>query len=150
VRFWVDNVYLSYDATAPYQKTWDTTTFANGTHTLKIEALDTFNNSTIQTITVTVSNADSTPPTVTITGPADGATVSGSAVSFTATASDASGIHKVRFWVDNVYLSWDATSPYEKVWDSTAFSNGTHTLKVEALDNNNNSTIQTITVTVSN
>jgi hypothetical protein len=150
VRFWVDGVYLGFDSAAPYSKTWNSLLYANGPHTLKIEAIDWSDNSTIVTTGITVDNSDSTPPSVSITAPADGATVAGSAVTFSATASDAGGIHKVRFWVDGSYLGFDGTAPYSKTWDSTAYGNGVHTLKVEALDWSDNSTITTITVTVSN
>jgi len=150
VRFWVDNWYLGYDTSAPYGKTWDTTTYRNGPHTLKIEALDTWSNSTVRTITVTVMNVDTTAPAVSITAPANGATVSGSAVTFSATASDAGGTQKVRFWVDGSYLGYDTSAPYAKTWDTTTYANGAHTLKVEALDWANNSTITTISVAVSN
>jgi len=151
VRFWVDNWYFSFDTTAPYSKTWDTTTWANGAHTVKVEALDDAGNSSgIQTVSVTVNNVDSTPPTVSITSPTNGATVSGT-VNITATASDNVSLDKVRFWVDNTYLSFDTTAPYSKTWDTTTWSNGAHTVKVEAIDDAGNSSgVQSIAVTVSN
>jgi hypothetical protein len=151
VRFWVDNSYLSFDASAPYSKTWDTSTWSNGAHTLKVQAVDNAANAGgIISITVTVNNADATPPAVAITSPADGATVSGT-VNFNASASDASGIEKVRFWVDNLYLSFDASAPYSKAWDTSTWSNGAHTLKVQAVDNNGNaSAIVSVNVTVDN
>jgi hypothetical protein len=151
VRFWVDNWYLSFDNSAPYSRTWDTKAFTNGVHTLKVQAVDNAGNaSAIVTITVTVANNDATPPTVSISSPAEGATVSG-IVNFAATASDASGIEKVRFWVDNWYLSFDNSAPYTRAWDTSAFSNGPHILKVQAVDNAGNaSTIVTLSVIVTN
>jgi hypothetical protein len=151
VRFWVDNWYLSFDGSAPYSKAWDTTGFSNGQHTLKAQAVDeSGNTSAIVTINVTVNNVDGTPPTVNITAPSNGATLSGM-VAIAASASDASGIEKVRFWVDNWYQSFDNSAPYSKNWDTTAFSNGAHTLKVQAVDNNGNaSAFVTINVTVDN
>ena len=102
-------------------------------------------------ITVTVGNNDTTPPEVSITSPADGATVSGT-VNITATASDTgAGVQKVRFWVDNLYLSFDASSPYSKTWDTTTFLDGVHTIKAEAVDNAGNvSLLAMIAVTVDN
>ncbi len=150
VRFWVDSTYLGYDTTAPYAKTWDTSTFSAGAHTLKAEAFDNLNNISSVTISVTVTGGDTTPPAAAITAPANGATVSGSSAAFTATATDAGGVSKVRFWVDGTYLGYDSTSPYAKTWDTTAFANGPHTLKIEAFDNAANLTTQTVAVTVSN
>jgi hypothetical protein len=151
VRFWVDNWYLSFDNSAPYTRSWDTTAFSNGAHTVKVQGVDNEGNeSTIVTISVTVDNADATPPTLNITSPADGATLSGM-VTITASASDASGIEKVRFWVDNWYLSFDSSAPYSKAWDTTGFSNGHHTLKAQAVDESGNtSAIVTVNVTVNN
>lgn len=150
VRFWVDGTYLSYDMTAPYSKAWDTSLFKAGAHTLKIEALDMLNNSTIKTISVTVVGGDVTAPTASITAPADGATVSGTSVNLAANATDAGGVQKVRFWADSTYLSYDTSAPYTRTWNTSSFTNGTHTLKIEALDWANNSTIRTMTVTVAN
>jgi hypothetical protein len=116
-----------------------------------VQAVDNNGNaSAIVTINVTVGGADSTPPTVNITSPLDGATVS-STVEITASASDASGVEKVRFWVDNWYLSFDNSSPYTRTWDTTGWANGVHTLKAQAVDNRGNASgVVTITVTVSN
>jgi len=150
VRFWVDGTYLGYDTTAPYAKTWDTTLFPAGARTLKVEALDHANNSTILTISVNVAGGDVTPPAASITSPASGATVSGS-VTFSATASDAGGVQKVRFWVDGTYLGYDMTAPYARTWDSTTVVNGAYTLKVQAVDNAGNvSSYVTVSVSVSN
>ncbi|HET6615556.1 MAG TPA: Ig-like domain-containing protein, partial [Dehalococcoidia bacterium] len=151
VRFWVDNSYLSFDLTAPYSKNWNTIGWADGAHVIKVQAVDTVGNeSAIVTVTVTIDSGDSTPPTVSITSPADGATVSGTAA-ISVSASDASGIQKVRFWVDNGYLSFDLTAPYTKSWDTTGWGNGLHVIKVQAVDHaGNESSIVTITVNVSN
>jgi hypothetical protein len=48
---------MGYDASAPYSWSWDTTAFANGTHTIRVQAVDLSGNlSANVTITVTVSN----------------------------------------------------------------------------------------------
>jgi hypothetical protein len=100
-------------------------------------------------VNVTVANVDSTSPATRITSPANGATVFG-AVDVSAIASDAVGVQKVRFWVDNYYLSFDATPPYTKVWDTTSYGNGPHLLTIEALDSSDNSAVMTQTVFVNN
>jgi hypothetical protein len=147
VRFWVDSLYLGYDSTAPYSKPWDTTRSVNGTRTIKIEALDLLGASTIVTETVVVANIDPLPPTVVIDAPAAFATVDGQPT-FAASASDNVGVQKVRFWVDGVYLGYDSAPPYARTWDTNLFANGPHTLKVQALDNANNSSIATRSVSV--
>jgi len=57
VEFYVDGAIRSTDTTSPYSWSWNTTTFANSSHTLKAIAYDAANNSTSSQITVTVNNA---------------------------------------------------------------------------------------------
>ncbi len=95
---------------------------------------------------------DTTPPTTSITAPANGATVSGT-VNVTASASDNSGtVSKVEFYVDGALASTDTTSPYSFSWVTTGYTNGsTHTLVSKAYDPSNNvGTSATVTVTVNN
>lgn len=81
--------------------------------------------------------ADTTPPTITITSPANNAIVSAIA-SIAATASDASGIQKVEFYIDSILKSTDTISPYSYSWNSTLVSDGTHVLTAKAYDNAGN------------
>ena len=93
---------------------------------------------------------DVTPPTVSITAPANGATVSGT-TSVTASASDNVGVSKVEFYLDGAIQSTDTTSPYSWSWNTTASSNGSHALVAKAYDAAGNvGTSSTVTVTVSN
>ena len=83
---------------------WNTTTVTNGTHTLTAVARDAAGNITTSTgRTVTVNNADTTAPTVSVTDPASGATVSGT-VTLTANATDNVGVTSVQFLVDGAAL----------------------------------------------
>jgi hypothetical protein len=73
------------------------------------------------------------PPTVAMTGPANGGTsVQGAPVLLTATATDDSGVTKVEFYNGTTKLGEDTTVPYEYTWTGAAF--GTHTLTVRATD----------------
>lgn len=96
--------------------------------------------------------ADTTPPVVAMASPANGATVSGSAVNITATASDNVGVTGVQFLLDgNPLGSPTSLAPYSYTWDTTAAGNGSHTLSARASDAAGNSgTAANITVTVSN
>src|SRR4029453_8639147 len=91
VQFKLDGVNLgAEDTVSPYSVTWNSKTAANGSHTLTALARDAAGNTNTSTpVSVTVNNpADTTPPTVSITAPVSGATVSGLAVTVSATASD--------------------------------------------------------------
>ena len=101
VQFLVDGAALgAEDTSSPYGVSWNTTTAANGTHTLTARARDAAGNTTTSTaVTVTVNNPDTTAPTVSVTAPANGATVSGT-VTLSATASDNVGVAGVQFLLD--------------------------------------------------
>ena len=94
---------------------------------------------------------DNTPPTVTLTAPLNGATVSGT-TNLTATASDQSGIGGVQFLLDgNPVGAEDTSAPYNLAWNSTTVANGTHTLAARARDSAGNTAASTtVTVTVAN
>ncbi|MEK7201314.1 MAG: Ig-like domain-containing protein, partial [Patescibacteria group bacterium] len=96
--------------------------------------------------------SDTTPPTVSLTAPANGSTVSGSAVTVSANASDNVGVAGVQFLLDGVNLgSEDTSSPYSITWNTSSTSNGSHILTARARDAAGNQTISSgVTVTVNN
>ena len=97
------------------------------------------------------ATADMTPPAVSLTAPAAGATVSGS-VPVSATASDNVGVVGVQFKLDGANLGAEQTSsPYSVSWNTASATNGTHNLTAVARDAAGNSTTSAaVTVTVSN
>ncbi|MGB9334450.1 MAG: Ig-like domain-containing protein [Candidatus Acidiferrales bacterium] len=100
--------------------------------------------------TLTV-NADTTPPTVSITSPVSGATVSGT-ISITATASDNVAVASVQLQVDGANSgAADTTSPYSFSLDTTTLTNANHTLTAIATDTSGNKTTSAgVPVTVAN
>jgi hypothetical protein len=94
---------------------------------------------------------DGTPPTVSVTTPAAGATVSG-VVTIAANASDDVGVAGVQFQLDGSPLGAEATvAPYAVSWNTTAASQGTHTLTALARDAAGNvGTAAGVIVTVAN
>src|SRR5438105_3834731 len=94
---------------------------------------------------------DTTSPTVSLTAPADGTTVSGT-TTVSADAGDNVGVAGVQFALDGAPLgAEDTTAPYSISWDTTAAANGTHTLTAVARDAASNRTTSTaVSVTVSN
>jgi hypothetical protein len=94
--------------------------------------------------------ADTTAPTVTLTSPAAGATLTGT-TTLTATAADDTAVTKVEFYEGTTKLGEDLTSPYAFDWNTTTAANGSYTLKAIAYDAAGNSTpSSTVTVTVNN
>jgi len=92
-----------------------------------------------------------TPPTVSITSPSAGATVSGT-VSFTADASDDVGVASVAFFVNGAIIGTDTDSSdgWSAVWDTTVYANDSHTLSVTVTDTIGQTDSDSITVTVNN
>ena len=157
VQFKLDGANLgAEDTTSPYSVAWNSTTATNGSHTLTAVARDAAGNTTTSAgVSVTVNNAapDPTPPTVSITAPASGATVSGTAVTIAATASDNVGVAGVQFKLDGTTNlgAEDTTSPYSVAWNSTTATNGSHTLTAVARDAAGNiGTSAGVTVTANN
>ena len=94
---------------------------------------------------------DTTLPTVSIVAPVNGSTVSGSAVTVSANASDNVGVASVDFKVDGTTLFSDTTSPYATIWNTTTGTNAPHTITALARDAAGNVKTSTgVSVTVNN
>jgi fibronectin type 3 domain-containing protein len=77
--------------------------------------------------------SDTTPPAAQLTAPAANSTVSGT-VTVTATATDASGVTKVEFYVNSKLIGTDTNAPYSFSWDTTPLPNDKHSIAVAAYD----------------
>ncbi len=157
---------------APYQYPLDTTTLANGTHTLQLWAHDTGNTTVLSSpITVTVANAgaaagpvSSAPPPasaappatansspVQLTYPLSGQAISG-VVEVTATIArtlDAAGSYLL---IDGLEAGWKhvGSAPFLYEVDTAALSVGQHTLQIWAHDIGNETLLSNVvTVLVS-
>src|SRR5205807_2129417 len=106
---------------------------ATGTYYYKVTAQDAAGNvSAASNEASAAATADTQPPTVSLTAPAGGSTVSGT-VTVSADASDNVGVVGVQFLLDGVNLgAEDTVSPYSVSWDTSGVSNGTHTLTARA------------------
>jgi uncharacterized membrane protein len=143
-------------ATGYQQKTFDLTSFKGQTIQIFLQGKE---DSILQTsfvvddfaLNVTTPGADTTPPTTSITAPANGATVSGT-VAVNATASDNVGVTQMQILIDGsvVASNTNATS-LSFNFNSTTVANGSHTIVSNAFDAAGNvGTSATVTVTVSN
>src|SRR5258708_1325816 len=152
VQFKLDGANLGgEDTSSPYSVSWSTTTASNSSHTLTAVARDQLGVLwTSNPVTVTVFN-DTTAPSVSITSPASGASVSGT-ISVTASASDNVGGVGVQFLLDAANAGAEVTAaPYSVSWNTTTASNASHTLTAVARDAaGNRTTSAPVTVTVDN
>jgi glutamine amidotransferase PdxT len=156
VQFKVDGAnYGSEDTVAPYTISWNTTTVSNGTHSITALARDAAGNQKTSTaVSVTVNNAtgDTTPPSVSISAPAAGASVNGASVTVSANASDNGSISGVQFKLNGANVgSEDTVAPYSISWNTTTVFNGTHSITAVARDAaGNQKTSAAVSVTVNN
>ncbi len=148
VEFYADGAPIGTDSAAPYAVTWDSSTASLGAHTIMAKAFDSAGNYAATAVVVYAVGADKTPPTVTLTSPADGATVSG-AVPVAATATDAeTGVSRVEFSVDGAVTNTDSNAPYSWTWDASAVVPGPHTVTATAYDAAGNAGSSSAHVTV--
>jgi beta-xylosidase len=99
--------------------------------------------------TIKFLNIVGTPPTVSLTAPANNSTYTTlETVTLSADAADADGtVSKVEFFDGNTLLASDNVAPYSYSW--TGMSNGTHTITAIATDNSGLTTTSTaVTVTI--
>ena len=139
VEFYLDNTLVGTDTTSPYEYSWNTGGYS-GSVAVKAVAFDAADNSATDddTAVTVIVPTDTTPPTVDVTYPANGASVSGT-VMITAAASDTeTGINQVEFYLNNNLVGTDVASPYEYVWDTDGYS-GSVAIKAVAYDGANNS-----------
>lgn len=169
VNLVIDGNYIT--SSPPLTFSWNTAAYSNGPHTVEADAKDSNGNllgSAI--ITVTVQNGGPTPtpsrtatptptatqtatptatatPVVAITSPANNATVSGT-VNIVVTDQNPP-VSWVNFVIDGNYIT--SSPPLTFSWNTTTYSNGQHTIEVDAKDSNGNLVgTAIINVTVSN
>lgn len=158
VEFYIDNTNVGEDRLAPYEYSWDTDTLQNNSqHTIKAKAYDIAGNLGESSI-VTVTVVDNKSPQITIITPQNGENVFGT-VLIKADVIDKSsgkiekapsGVEKVQFYIDNMKVAEDNSSPYEYSWDTAQENNGNHLITVKAFDLAGNNSFASINVNVNN
>ena len=96
-----------------------------------------------------IASYDSYPPSVWISAPGNGATVSGS-LNVQGTASDNVGVSRVEFYVDGSLQNTGYAPSFSFSWNSSGVANGQHTLQVKAFDQAGNVGQSSTTVNVNN
>jgi len=144
-------LWINATGTTSWSYSWDTTTVANGSHTIYARSYDGTNYSNISSVTVTVNNIPpNQPPTVAITSPLNGSTVSGT-VTIAGTASDDVSVEKVEIKIDDD--SWQeatGTTSWTYSWDTTSMATGNYDIYARSYDGTDYSSILSVKVTVNN
>jgi hypothetical protein len=137
VQFLVDGIEMgSRVATWPYTLAWDTRTVPDGSHWIAVQTTDPVSGrtGTSAVARVTVRNAGSNPPAVTVSSPAADSTVSAVTI-VGATVASAAPITSVQFYVDSSPVGAPMTAPpYLMYLDTRALPDGEHGLTVSATD----------------
>ena len=140
VEFRVNGETVFTDYAAPYQFELDSDAYDNGRYDLSAHAFDLAGNSALDGRQADFSNLrDVRAPTVLITAPSSGGSVSGK-VNVVASLNDDTGLAQAYFLVDN---KWEAIEPLSGnptdttvtfEWDTTGLLQGSHTIQVQAYD----------------
>jgi len=122
-------------------------TLAQGENTIYARANDTSGNSNVTSITVTYSPPDEELPTIIISSPSDGETVTLSLITVTGSVSDNDGFDSVEVRVGTG--SWQ-TATGTDLWSAdVTLAEGPNTIYAMANDTSGNSNVTSITVTYS-
>jgi Big-like domain-containing protein/polysaccharide deacetylase len=113
---------------------WTTPALTAGTTGISVlMSLQSVGSVTFDDFSLTNAANDSTPPTITLTSPADGSTVSGNVV-VSATAADDVGVKQVDFFAGGNPIGSDTTAPYSVTWDSSTSSQSVLGITATAID----------------
>jgi len=153
VDFTVNGTAVASSTSAPYGFSWDSTKTTNGAATLAATAYDLAGNRATASLTVTVANNVQPPavqpPTIGISSPSAGATLSGT-VSVAITASSAIGIGHVDLKANGTLVGSDTSAPYTFSFDTTKVANGSVILTASAYDSAGTASTTSVNDTVSN
>jgi len=121
------------------------------TYSYTVSAFDAANNhSAASSASAATTLPDQTPPSVSISSPANAATVAGT-VMISAMAQDDIAVAGVRFQVDGSDVGTElSTAPFTTSVDTTKLSDGDHILTAIARDTSNNTAVSSVSVTVGN
>ena len=123
VDFFINNVLVYSDFVEPYEYDWNTEfEFEDANHIIGSIITDIAGNQfEIPPISVFVNNIpnDDVPPTISISNPVSGQTVSGT-INFAVNVDDNVGIAQVEFFIDGYPLGVVTEEPFSYLWDTTS------------------------------
>ncbi len=123
VDFFINNVLVYSDFEEPYEYDWNTEfEFEDANHIIGSIITDIAGNQfEIPSISVFVNNIpnDNVPPTISISNPVSGQTVSGT-INFVVNVDDNVGIAQVEFFIDGYPLGVVTEEPFSYLWDTTS------------------------------
>jgi hypothetical protein len=144
VRFYIDGVLKYTDTTSPFSWNWDTTTYSEGSHTIRVDGYVSGVFADDDTVTVTVDNIPDY--YVTITNPTNGSTVSG-----IVTCAANSNCTSVKWYINGVFKYEDTSAPFQYSWDTTLEAEDqSSTVRADGIVSGAVQDTDSVTVTVNN
>lgn len=117
--------------TEPFVFNWDSSVYAENTHTVTITSYNSKGISASKSIPVTV---DRTPPAVSFLLPAENSTIEGM-IKISGQAADLNGINRVDLFLDGNLIASDLKAPYVYYFATDGMQvEGSHIFKLEAYD----------------
>jgi hypothetical protein len=136
VNFYANGNLVGTATDSPYAINWSAG--AAGTYQLSAIATDNAGNSSSSNVTTVFVTAPSSPPTISLVSPSDGAAFAPAArIRIAATANDSDGVvRSVAFYANGALIGTATSSPYVLDWSSTRV--GTYRVFALATDNAGN------------
>ena len=145
-ELYVNGSKIATDDAGPFAFAWDTATYADGSYTLVAKAYDAAGNvGTSSSVSVTLGN-DTIAPVINSLSPTNGATLSGSKVAVSASASDNQQVAKLSLAIDGKEVSVAYGGSLSYNWNTRKVAKGQHSLTVRAWDAAGNTTSRIATV----
>ncbi|PKL15284.1 MAG: hypothetical protein CVV50_00645, partial [Spirochaetae bacterium HGW-Spirochaetae-6] len=133
VEFYLDNQLKTSLTEAPFQYSWNTLEYSDKNYTWKVLAYD--NEGGIATDSILVKVNNNLVPTVDLTAPLAGETLSGiKTLKADASAKNGKSILKAEFYGKGKLLGTASAMPYTLAWDTTKEVNGIYDLFAKAYD----------------
>jgi hypothetical protein len=148
VQIKIDDDWEYADGTTDWSYSWNTTSLDDGNYTIFVRAFDDIDYSMVKNVTVYVDNPHK--PILTITSEIP-KTFSGT-ITIKGTATDVDGeVTKIEIQIDDgEWKEAEGTMDWSFKLDTTKLSNGKHTLRIKAHDDERDYTIETLNFTVDN
>ena len=134
---------------SPYTFDWDTRTTSDGGHLYRAIAYDLAGNKTLSDHRILI--VDNTVPTISITAPANGATVPRSkSTTIGANVTDNVQLYKAEFLVNGIRKCTDKTAPFTCKWKVPSVKKRPYAIQIKAYDKAGNIGTSVVNVISSN
>lgn len=152
VKIYANGLLIGTDNVAPFSVSFDSNTVADGDIAITATAFDaTGNHGDSANHWLTIDNVaevvDTTAPSINITNPTNGSTISGTQA-IQVTASDNIAVTKVELYIDGQLKAQTNESTLSYSWNTRKASSGNHSIVTKAYDAAGNQSQTTIQVTV--